>query len=76
MREMDEEVAASFEVKFSNGKNDDLGGSSSTKPEGGLIQKWSEETDHLTVSKTYISTAHKAMTRTEVKSWVPCIRCS
>ncbi|AQK54323.1 hypothetical protein ZEAMMB73_Zm00001d051488 [Zea mays] len=27
----------------SNGKNDDLGGSSSTKPEGGLIQKLSEE---------------------------------
>jgi hypothetical protein len=29
--------------QWSNGKNDDLGGSSSTKPEGGLIQKLSEE---------------------------------
>lgn len=59
--------------QWSNGKNDDLGGSSSTKPEGGLILKLSEEADHVTVSKTYILTAHKAMRRAEDKSRVPRI---
>ena len=34
----------------SNGKNDDLGGSSSTKPEGGLIQKLSEASTTATDS--------------------------
>ena len=43
--------------QWSNGKNDDLGGSSSTKPEGGLILKLTEEADHVKVSKMYILTA-------------------
>lgn len=43
------------------------------KPEGGLILKLSEEADHVTVSKTYILTAHKAMRRAEDKSRVPRI---